>query len=60
MIQLSRTYRGLSMMIAEDRLAVLSLTIPELPFSTTRRAHSIILERRNVLNFIRKIFLLMV
>ena|SRR5437868_2474885 len=37
------------MTIAEARLAVLSLTIPDLPFSTTRRAHSIVLKHHNAL-----------
>ncbi len=48
-MQLHETYQELSKTIDQTRLAILSLTIPDLLFSTTRQAHSIVYVHRNAL-----------
>jgi hypothetical protein len=49
MIQMSNTYQELSTTIREARPALLSLTIPDLPFPALRHSHSIILSHGNAL-----------
>jgi hypothetical protein len=57
MIQMSNTYQELSTTIGEGRPAILSLTIPDLPFPALRHSHSIILSDLNALNSALKFFL---
>ncbi len=42
MIQMSNTYQELSTTVGESRPAILSLTMPDLPFPALRHSHSIV------------------
>ena len=53
---MSNTYQELSTTIGEARPAILSLTIPDLPFPALRHAHSILSIHRNALICKRKSF----